>query len=55
MAEEPRQVEKPRTWVSSSEHRLVVETAAADPALLDDLRDVREAELENDDELKFDA
>jgi hypothetical protein len=32
-----------------------VKTAAADPALLDDLRDVREAELEIEDELDLDA
>lgn len=33
-------------WVPSSELRRIVETAPADPALLDDLADVRGAELD---------
>jgi hypothetical protein len=55
VAKDPRQIDKPGTWVSSSELRLIMETAAADRALLDDLRDVRQAELTADDEIDPDA
>jgi hypothetical protein len=48
-------MKNPRTWVSSRELRLLIETAAADPGLLDDIRDVREDELEIEDELDLDA
>jgi antitoxin (DNA-binding transcriptional repressor) of toxin-antitoxin stability system len=33
-------------WVPSSEFRRIVEEAPADPGLLDDLADVREAEID---------
>jgi prevent-host-death family protein len=33
-------------WVPSGELRRIVETAPADPALLDDLSDVRNAEID---------
>lgn len=40
-------VERRDPWVSSSELRRIVSEAAADPGLLDDLADVRGAELED--------
>lgn len=33
-------------WLPSSEFRRIIEEAPADPGLLDDLADVREAEIE---------
>jgi len=39
-------IEERDPWVPSSELRRVVREAAADPALLDDLADVRGAELD---------
>lgn len=39
-------IEKRDPWVPSSELQRIVETAPADPALLDDLADVRGAELD---------
>jgi hypothetical protein len=35
-------------WVGSSELRRILREAPADPALLDDLAEVREADLEED-------
>jgi antitoxin (DNA-binding transcriptional repressor) of toxin-antitoxin stability system len=40
-------VEKRDPWVASSELRRIVEQAPADPKLLDDLADVRGAELDD--------
>jgi antitoxin (DNA-binding transcriptional repressor) of toxin-antitoxin stability system len=40
-------VEKRDPWVSSSELRRIVSEAPADPGLLDDLADVRGAELDD--------
>jgi hypothetical protein len=34
------------TWLASEELRRIVEESPADPGLLDDLADVREAEIE---------
>jgi hypothetical protein len=48
-------MEKQRIWVSSRELRLILETTPADPALLDDLRDVREPDLVDGDEVDPDA
>lgn len=40
-------VERRDPWVSSSELRRIVQEAAADPGLLDDLADVRGDELDD--------
>ncbi|HEX6205128.1 MAG TPA: hypothetical protein VFZ29_04915 [Solirubrobacterales bacterium] len=40
-------VERRDPWVSSSELRRVIREAPADPGLLDDLADVRSAELDD--------
>ncbi|HET8954965.1 MAG TPA: hypothetical protein VFN18_04835 [Solirubrobacterales bacterium] len=40
-------VEQRNPWVDSSELRRIVSDAPADAALLDDLADVREAELDD--------
>jgi antitoxin (DNA-binding transcriptional repressor) of toxin-antitoxin stability system len=40
-------VKQPEPWVPSSELRRVVGEAAADPALLDDLADVRGDEIDD--------
>lgn len=40
-------VERRDPWVSSSELRRIVRDASADPELLDDLADVRGAELDD--------
>jgi antitoxin (DNA-binding transcriptional repressor) of toxin-antitoxin stability system len=40
-------VEKRDPWVASSELRRIVREAPADPRLLDDLADVRSAELDD--------
>jgi antitoxin (DNA-binding transcriptional repressor) of toxin-antitoxin stability system len=40
-------VERRDPWVASSEMRRIVEEAPADPGLLDDLADVRGAELDD--------
>ena len=40
-------VERRDPWVSSSELRRIVQEVPADPALLDDLADVRGAELDD--------
>jgi len=40
-------VEQRDPWVSSSELRRIVSEASADPGLLDDLADVRGAELDD--------
>jgi antitoxin (DNA-binding transcriptional repressor) of toxin-antitoxin stability system len=40
-------VEERNPWVSSSELRRVVDEAAADPGLLDDLADVRGDEIDD--------
>lgn len=40
-------VEKRDPWVASSELRRIVREAPADPGLLDDLADVRSAELDD--------
>lgn len=40
-------VERRDPWVSSAELRRIVQEAPADPALLDDLADIRGAELDD--------
>lgn len=40
-------VERRDPWVASSELRRIVDEAPADPGLLDDLEDVRAAELDD--------